>query len=143
MVKKKMKILRTNVNMIWRRKKSISGQKGGVVWVGDHTRGISDVTILPDTMFDKIDVNFSWKTDGLLIGRIEISPHEIKQIDPIRIRLSYKDAELTDINENRIKLCRYNEENYTWEPIKSRIDKSRKRVVGFVDQSSWYALAVS
>ena len=138
-----MKILKTNVDITWQRERRIPGEKGGVVWVGDHARGISDVTILPDQMFDKIDVNFYWKTRGLLMGKIDISPSEIQEIDPIRIRLSYKDADLTDIDENQIKMFRYNENSCAWEPVESRLNRLQKRVVGLVGQSTYYALAVN
>lgn len=138
-----MKILRTNVEMTWKREKSIPGEKGGIVWVGDYTLGISDVTLFPDDNYDKIDVNFFWKTKGLLIGRIDFSQNEIQQIDLVRIRLSYQDAELMNVDENQIKLYGFNEKKSTWELLESWVDKSQKRVVGFLNRAGCVALAVS
>jgi hypothetical protein len=138
-----MKILRTEVNMTWQREKSIPGDKGGIVWVGDYTRGISDVTIFPDKNYEQIDVNFYWKTKGLLMGKVNFAPDEIKEIDPIRIRLSYQDAELLDVDENQIKLFGFNEKKSSWEPLESRVDKAQKRVVGFLKRPGCVALAVA
>ena len=138
-----MKILRTDVNMTWNREKSIHGEKGGIVWVGDHTRGISDVTLFPDDNYDQIDVNFHWKTKGLLMGKVDFASNEIEEIDPGRIRLSYQDAELLDIDENQIKLYGFNEKRSSWEPLESRVDKAQKRVVGFLKRAGCVALAVA
>ena len=111
--------------------------------MGDHTRGISDVTLFPDDNYDQIDVNFYWKTKGLLMGKVDFAPYDVKEIDPVRIRLSYQDAELWDIDENQIKLYGFNEKKSTWEPLESRVEKSQKRVVGFLKRAGCVALAVA
>lgn len=138
-----MKILRTNIDMTWKIGKSIVGEQGGIVWVGDYSRGISDVTFFPDENYDKIDVNFFWKTKGLLMGKIDFPQEKLDQLEPVRIRLSYRDAEMINIDENQIKLYGFNEKKRSWEPLESWVDKSQKRVVGFLKSASCVALAVS
>jgi hypothetical protein len=143
--KNKITILKTSDSIVkqpYTRIKRIDGANGGIVSVGDPYRGISDVTVLPDSEFEEIAVTFKWKFQGLLIGKVELSCHEILKKDPVRLRLSYFEAKLERIDESQVCIYEFNDMKNLWEPIKSRVDRVRKQVVGYIKHSSYYALGV-
>jgi len=144
MSKDKIKILRSNKLFPLKqlhKVRVIDGEEGGTVWLGDAQQGISDLTVLPDSPFENVEVRFWWKSHGLLIGNLEFASESSKIEDPLRIRLSYFDAELTGVNEDKIRIYEFDEENNSWQRTGGRVDKIRKRVVGYVKSSSRYALA--
>jgi len=142
--KNKIHILRTHhpfpPNQM-QKARSIQGEEGGIVWLGDAKQGISDFTVLPDSPFDNIEIRFWWKSHGLLMGNLEISSQSQNYDEKYRIRLSYMDAQLEGIDEDKIRIYEYDEGCNTWKLNGGRVDKIRKRVVGYVQNASRYALA--
>jgi len=76
----------------------------------------------------------------LLQGGAEFSPHGTTFNNPVAIRLSYKDADLTGINEQDIKIWYFNEIEGVWELIASDVDTGKKRVTGYIEHFSRYAI---
>lgn len=133
-------ILKTDENLPFARfvrVKQIKPQMGGSVWVGDPFCGISDVLILPNTVAEKTDVRFCWNTHGLLMGKIEFST---EVTDPIKVRFSYKDANLNGIDEERIRIYEFDQDENRWKLVGGKVDRIRKRVVGWIDAGSSFAL---
>ena len=133
-------ILKTDENLPFARfvrVKQIKPHMGGNVWVGDPFCGISDAEILPDTVAENTDVRFYWKTHGLLMGKIEVST-EVK--NPIKVRFSYKDANLNGIDEGRIRIYKFDQNENRWKLVGGKVDRIRKRVAGWIDAGSSFAL---
>ena len=142
--KSKIQILRTNQQFPSKQMQkecSIQGEEGGTVWLGDANQGISDFTVLPDSPIESLDIRFWWKSHGLLIGNLELSSQSKNYNEKYRIRLSYFDAQLDGIDEDKIRIYKYDSNSNKWKLNGGRVDKIRKRVVGYVDCSSRYALA--
>jgi len=59
---------------------------------------------------------------------------------PVMVVMSYRDADLSGIDENTIKIAWHNDYNDTWDIIDCTINPFDKTVVGFVSHFSAYAL---
>ncbi len=116
------------------------GPRGGTIWLGDRVHGISKLSVPFGALDTWVSINFWWESTGFLEGGADFSPHGTQFNLPVRVQLSYKDADLGDIDENDLEIRYYNEETGEWEFIGNEVDTSKKVVIGYTDHFSRYAI---
>lgn len=116
------------------------GPRGGTIWLGDWVHGHSKLSVPFGALGSWVQINFWWETTGFLEGGAEFSPHGTTFNRPVRIALSYKDADLGNINENDLEIRYYDEETGEWEFIGNEVDTTKKVVIGYTDHFSRYAI---
>jgi hypothetical protein len=120
------------------------GSYGGSITVGDSTHGISKL-IVPQGAIKNwywYRITFWWESTGFLQGGAEFSPHGLIFKKQIRLEISYKDADLTGVNEDDLKIYYYDEDTGDWEIIGDYVDKTRQMVIGYTTHFSRYAIGV-
>jgi len=130
-----------SLNKVFQKTKKI-GHEGGTIKVGDEAHGKSNL-VIPKNAIDKGDkvlLTFWWKSTGFLEGGSDFSPHGTLFNEPVQLELSYKDADLTGVNEDDLEIRYYNEGTGQWEFIGNEVDKNKKVVRGYTDHFSRYAI---
>lgn len=138
-----LKILRSNQPRLFkafRNQKRITVADGGKIVVGNFLHGKSKLIFQPGDVSRDVDVTFSWESTGFLEGGAEFSPHGIRFNHPVRIVLSYKDVDLTGVNEDSLRIWYYNENTGMWEMIGDEVNKYKKKVKGWIEHFSRYAI---
>jgi hypothetical protein len=116
------------------------GKEGGVIEVGDWWHGISSLKFYEGSVNEYVLVTFWWESTGFLEGGCEFSPHGIQFDKPVRVELSYKDADLGDVNEDDLKIFYYHEDTGEWEALDSTVNKWKKTVTAYLEHFSRYAI---
>ena len=116
----------------------ITAANGGSIEVGNEKTGYSRITFKPGDLSANLNVGFWWNSNCF---EVEFSPHGSNFNNPVLIRLSYKDANLTGIDEDSLKLWYYHEEEGIWEQAGHEINKQLKYVEGTITHFSRYAVA--
>ncbi len=129
-----------SLNKLFVKEKLITVAQGGKIEVGDPVHGISKLNFKPGDVSQDVLVTFSWESTGLLQGGAEFSPHGTTFNNPVKVTLSYKDADLTGINEQDIKIWYFNEIEGVWELIASDVNTEKKQVKGYLEHFSRYAI---
>ena len=129
-----------SLNKLFVKSKLITVAQGGKVEVGDGGHGKSSLNFKSGDVSQNVMVTFEWESTGLLEGGAEFSPHGTTFNNPVAIRLSYKDADLSGINEEDIKIWYFNEEEGVWELIASDVHADKKYVKGYINHFSRYAI---
>ncbi len=114
--------------------------EGGSISVGDEEHGISTLRFRHGSVDQEVLVGFWWESTGFLEGGCEFSPHGITFNMPVDLILSYKDADLTGINEDNLSIYYYNEDTQTWERLCSKVNKNKKYVKACLEHFSRYAI---
>ena len=112
----------------------------GWAYVGDYEHGRSWLYFPPYAMNQTTIVTMDWESTGFLEGGAEFSPHGTQFNRPVTVWLSYKDADLGDINEEDLKIWYFNEETEMWELIGDVVDTEHKMVGGLLHHFSRYAI---
>ena len=129
-----------SLNKLFVQSKLITVANGGRIEVGDTVHGKSRLNFKSGDVSQDVLVTFSFESTGLLEGGAEFSPHGTTFNNPVEIRLSYKDADLTGINEEDIQIWYFNEEENVWELIASDVHTGSKYVKGYINHFSRYAI---
>ncbi len=133
-----LKVKNPRLMKAFQRSKLIDGN-GGTLSIGDEKHGISKIVIPANAVDQDVLITFSWESTDLLVA--QFSPHGITFDEPVRLELSYKDADLTGVNEDGLKIYYYNEDTGVWELIGDEVDKTKKVVVGYTNHFSRYSVA--
>ncbi len=112
----------------------------GWAYVGDYRHGRCWLYFPPYAMNQSTIVTMDWESTGFLEGGAQFSPHGVQFNRPVTVWLSYKDADLGDINEEDLKIWYFNEETGMWELIGDVVDTKRKMVGGLLHHFSRYAI---
>lgn len=97
----------------------VTANEGGLVRIGDYETGTSGVKFLPGDLQEDTTINICWDSENF---QAEFSPHGIVFNRPVTIRLSYKDANLCDLNEDRLRIWYYDELNNLWEIVGNEVN---------------------
>ena len=136
---KMLKSTNTSLNKVFQ-KSQLIGEDGGTIRVGKPKQGFSEVEIPAGALNDDVLITFWWESTGFLEGGADFSPHGTTFNLPVRLELSYKDADLTGVNEDDLEIRYYDETTGQWEFIGNQVDKDKKVVVGYTDHFSRYAI---
>lgn len=115
----------------------VAASAGGIVSVGDDVCGYSELVFLPGDLPADTTIVFGWDSQGYIT---DLGPHGIVFNGPVVIRLSYKDADLTGVNEDNLRIWYYDEQANEWELIGGTVNKNEKLVEGTVEHFSRYAI---
>ncbi len=116
----------------------ISAADGGMIVTGDDTSGYSSLFFQPGDLSQDTLITFSWDSQGYIT---DLAPHGIVFNNPVEIQLSYKDADLSQVNEDSLQIWYYNEPGDAWELIGGAVNKVDKQVEGYIEHFSRYAIA--
>lgn len=126
-------------------KKMFSAQQeitpwGGTITVGDDTCGYSSITFPRRAVDGPLTVSMYWRSEDLL--QADFFPEGSQFYEPVHIRLSYKDVDLTGINENDLAIYYYNSANGSWELISDNVNTQEDYVEGYITHFSRYAIGL-
>ncbi len=116
----------------------IEAAVGGEIVVGDENVGYSKVVFAPGDLPSDMTISMTYPVDDYCDGIF--SPHVSQFNSPVYVELSYKNTDLTGINENDLSIYYYNESSGLWEQIGGQVDKTRKVVTGYLEHFSRYAI---
>jgi len=158
-----LKALHPRLNKAFEQSQWIS-TRGGTITVGDSLHGFSKLVIpygavgtstdvattsetdaslssgwLSSSYNAYVNINFWWESNAF---QAEFSPHGLQFNVPVRMELSYKDADLTGINEDDLRIYYFNEATGIWEVIGKQVDKTNKVVIGYTNHFSRYGVGV-
>jgi hypothetical protein len=125
--------------------KTIIDDDGGTIVVGDYSHGICYLSFPEDAINEKLYPNgttiaFYWESNSLL--EAEFYPDGIQFDEPVYIRLSYLDADLTGVNEDDLGIYYHNPDTGNWELISNQVNTSAKYVEGYINHFSRYAIGM-
>ncbi|HFE65277.1 MAG TPA: hypothetical protein ENK14_12810 [Caldithrix sp.] len=121
----------------FRKDRWITVANGGTITVGDDSSGYSDISFLSGDLDRDTLITFGWDSEGYIS---ELSPHGIEFNNPVALRLSYKDADLSGVVEDSLRIWYYHEGSDVWELIGGTVNKTEKRVEGYINHFSRYAI---
>ena len=139
-----LKILKTktaSLNKVFVKEELITVDEGGKIKLGDPQHGESLIRIKEGAVSQDVLIRFFWESEGFLQGGVEFSPHGTTFNKPVKIILSYKDADLDGINEKDIRIWYFNETDGTWELSGGVVNTKKKHVKGYINHFSRYAVA--
>jgi hypothetical protein len=116
----------------------IDADQGGQLVVGNPTRGYSKLIFPPNALSEDMTISLEFWIDDFFEGLFE--PHGTYFNEPVRVELSYKNADLTGVNENGLQIYYYNETIGLWEHIGGEVDTANKIVVCYLEHFSRYAI---
>ena len=116
----------------------ITAAAGGTMTTGDDSSGYSSLFFKPGDLSNDTTITFNWDSQGYIT---DLDPHGISFNTPVEIYLSYKDADLTQVNEDSLHIWYYNDNTTNWELVGGTVNKVDKRVEGFINHFSRYAVA--
>lgn len=117
----------------------ITRQLGGTLVTGDLWSGFSSIHFLPLDLPADTTISFQWIAGNTL--EATFAPHGINFNNPVKLVLSYKNANLTASEENSLKIYYYNEDTEEWELVGGTVNKLTKTVTAYITHFSRYALA--
>ncbi|GAB4333076.1 MAG: hypothetical protein Kow0037_11200 [Calditrichia bacterium] len=115
----------------------ITKADGGLLRSGDEYSGISGIKFYPNALPQDTLIEFSWDSQGFLT---DLAPHGIWFNNTVILRLSYKEADLTNINEDNLRIWYFNEETNLWELVGGTVNKDKKYVQTEIQHFSRYAI---
>jgi hypothetical protein len=126
--------------------KFITRRDGGELVLGNKYYGNSRITFDPFDLPRNTTIQFEWAATGTFMGMLnslEFGPHGTVFNKPVRVALSYRTADLTGVDENKLQMFYFNEETGIWELIGGRVDTEKKKIIVQLKHFSRYALAHS
>ena len=114
-------------------KKMFSGQQqigpaGGTITVGDSECGYSSIVFPQNALNTTLNISMYWRSEDML--QADFFPEGTIFNESVYIRLSYKDVDLTGIDENDLAIYYYNPVNENWELVSDNVNTQEKYVEG-------------
>ena len=122
----------------------IGADEGGKLEVGDRQHGKSKLIVPGNALSEDKVLSMKVPKYGDLIARISeavFGEHGTTFAKPAKVTLSYKGADLTDIDEEQLLAWYYNDETGEWECVGGTVDVKKKKVTFRIHHFSRYALA--
>jgi hypothetical protein len=116
----------------------IQASVGGEIVVGDTNVGFSKVVFEANDLPSDLTISMTYPVDEYCDGIF--APHVAQFNSPVYVELSYKNTDLTGINEDDLKIYYYNGTTDLWEAVGGTVDKDRKVVTGYLEHFSRYAI---
>ncbi|GAB4333092.1 MAG: hypothetical protein Kow0037_11240 [Calditrichia bacterium] len=117
--------------------KWVTRKDGGVLLNGNPANGYSYLYFYSYALPQDTLIQFSWDSQGYVT---DLAPHGIQFQNTVYLRLSYKDADLSNINEDNLRIWYYNEHYQMWELIGGYVNKTDKYVIAPIQHFSRYAI---
>ena len=125
-------------------RKFIKQNGGGTLHVGNKVTGKTQIKFKKWDLPKDSEIEFEWAATQYLEGflnDIHFGPEGIAFNTPVEVRLSYKLADLTDVNEETICVVYYNPETGLWENLGGIVDIGKKKITVYLNHFSRYALS--
>ncbi len=132
-----LKSMNPRLSKVFNRSQLVTAASGGTVQIGDDATGISSITFAAGDLSDDLTVEFWWNSQNF---EAQFGPHGSTFNNPIVIRLSYKDADLGNIDEEDLRIWYYDENDDMWEPVGQVVNTVEKYVEGTTLHFSHYAV---
>ncbi len=126
------------LNKFFSSQQLITAAQGGTMVSGDEVSGFSSLDFLAGAVPQDTTIIFDWDSQGFIS---DLFPHGIVFNSPVTLKLSYKDADLTGVNEDSLKIWYYHAGTDSWELIGGTVNKTDKYVEVTITHFSRYALA--
>ena len=120
--------------------------KRGTIRLGNVYYGHSKITFFRKSILEDMTIQFQWLASSTfegLLNNLEFGPHGATFNVPVRVRLSYKRADLSGIDETALQVYFFNEDTGLWELIGGEVDTENKVVIVYLEHFSRYALAAN
>lgn len=116
-----------------RAEETISAADGGRLQLADVILEVPPGAVDSDTLFfiEIPDINLFYNDFGT---------HGLVFNVPVKVTMSYRDADLSSVDERTIRIGWFNEDTGHFQDISCTIDFDTKTVTGYVDHFSAYAL---
>jgi len=125
------------LSKVFKTSQLVTAASGGTVQIGDDATGISSITFAAGDLSNDLTVEFWWNSQNF---EAEFGPHGSTFNNPVVIRLSYKDADLGNIDEEDLRIWYYDENDDMWEPVGQVVNTVEKYVEGRIPHFSEYAI---
>ncbi len=86
------------------------------------------------------DTLISVNIPDLAVFSNDFGTHGLEFNVPVRVTMSYRDANLSGINESNIAMAWFNEGSGNWDVVECKLDTANKTVTAYVNHFSAYAL---
>ena len=142
---------------------------GGLISVGNYQDGYSYLYFPPDALTEYIDKDIAtldgeaasasdltldgekssgigiqiycyWHTESLV--QADFYPEGLVFSQPVYIRFSYKNADLTGIDEEKLGIYYYNPFTGSWELVSNQVNTAEDYVEGYLEHFSRYAIGM-
>ncbi len=125
------------LNKLFTTQQFITVAQGGLIESGDSLSGYSSLSFKPGDLPQDTTIFFEWDSQGYIS---ELGPHGIFFNSPVALKLSYKDADLTNVIEDSLRIWYYNDVTDLWELVGGTVNKTDKYVEGYIEHFSRYAI---
>ncbi len=132
-----LKSMNPRLSKVFNRSQLITAASGGPVQIADDATGISSITFAAGDLSNDLTVEFWWNSQNF---EAVLGPHGSTFNNPVVIRLSYKDADLANVDEEDLRIWYYDENDHMWEPVGQVVNTVEKYVEGTTPHFSIYAL---
>jgi hypothetical protein len=129
----------TRLGKVFEVSQLITAAGGGSIEVGDDLSGFSSLAFGLGDVNEDLTVGFRWDSNRF---EVEFSPHGSTFNNPVTVRLSYKDADLNGVDEERLGIWYFDEQEGMWELAGKRVNKQAKYVEGTTTHFSRYGIAI-
>ncbi len=116
----------------------IDASEGGEIVLGNGDLGFSKIIFEPNALPEDMTISITYREDEYCEGIFE--PHGTVFNVPVRIELSYLNADLTNVNEEELEVYYYNESTGLWEVVGGDVDVPTKSVSVYLEHFSRYAI---
>jgi hypothetical protein len=123
---------------VFKTEQYVTASGGGTVLLGDEEYGYCSLEFMPGDLNDNTIIIFEWDTDNFTA---ELTPHGINFNNPVKLTLSYKDADLSTVEEQALRVWYYEEPENDWELVGGQVNEEEQQVEAYISHFSRYALA--
>ncbi len=127
-----------NINVV---EAFIKAGKGEKLEVGEGQTGKSKVDIKKHDLPADMTVIFNWADEVTYSGSIDaVETPGVVLNNPVKIELTYKWADLIDIDEDHLGLYFYNPDTDAWEAVAGDLNQGAKRITAEITRFGQYAI---
>lgn len=129
---------KSNLQKVFKTEQYITVASGGTIFLGDEDNGYCSLDFKPGDLTENTLIAFTWNSQNFIA---DLGPHGIQFNNPVRLTLSYKDANVSTVQEEGIRVWYYNEPETNWELIGGEVNAEEQQVETYIGHFSRYALA--
>ena len=133
-----LKPQKSGFNKAFKAEQYVTASDGGTVLLGDETSGYSSIDFMPGDLINNSVIIFEWDSQSFFA---ELNPHGIYFNNPVRLTLSYNEADVSGVQEENLRIWYYDESQDDWELIGGQVDTEERQVEAYIGHFSKYALA--
>lgn len=133
-----LKPQRSEFNKVFKTEQLVTASQGGTVVLGDESSGYCSIDFMPGDLTENMVISFRWDSQSFAA---DLTPHGIYFNNPVRLNLSYNDADVSNVDEEALRVWYYHGPEDNWELIGGEVDTEGQHVETYISHFSKYALA--